>query len=304
MCRNQILYATRGKLTGLTSALSEGTILNDVAQRGGRALNFDWSRSWLRIASRAVLIASGAAALAAASPANATNCITGVPSFQVDLQVTNTSPADICRTTPIPSMSISKGPTFASARASVGRLGTSALAVGSDGATAHARFKDDFPFFMAGTGMATMVFTVSLTGSISGNGADVAGFLGFVDLVDLNAASTTFKSDGSEVLRLAIPLGVSDTIDVTGDLSVDAIPRALGGFAAADFIDTLGVDRIQLFDASGRLLDGSVVLTDAQGSALPAVLPPPTPAPEPASLALLMVGIATLTMRGSFGGKQ
>jgi len=93
-------------------------------------------------------------------------------------------------------------------------------------------------------------------------------------------------------------LGFPDTIDVTGDLIVDAFPRP-GFTASATFLDSLDITNIQLFDLAGHLLDGNVVLADAEGRVLPVASPAPPPppsAPEPSAALLLTAGIGLLAV--------
>ena len=251
---------------------------------------------------RALLVVSGVITwLGGALGANAANCITGVPSFQLELFPSGTAPLSICQTTPIaPAMGIS-GPGFVSDAegiASVGSLGAIARALGPDAASVHARFKDDFPFFSPGSGVATLEFTAPLSGSLTGFGADVAGFMGVIGLDLLSVAGGTLHSPGTQVLDVSVLLGFPDTIDVTGDLIVDAFPRP-GFTASATFLDSLDITNIQLFDLAGHLLDGNVVLADAEGRVLPVASPaPPSPpsVPEPSAALLLTAGIGLLAV--------
>ena len=177
---------------------------------------------------RALLVVSGVITWLGGAPgANAANCITGVPSFQLELLPSGTAPLSICQTTPVaPAMGISGPGSVSDAEgiASVGRLGALARALGPDSAGAHARFKDDFPFFFPGSGGATLEFTAPLSGLLTGFGADVAGFMGVIGLDLFSVAGGTLHGPGTQVLDVSVLLGFPDTMNVTGDLIVDAFP--------------------------------------------------------------------------------
>jgi hypothetical protein len=261
-------------------------------------LRSDSGGSALRAIRLAALVALTIAAWARSGPrAHAANCITGAPSFQINLTAGGTAPVDICQTTPIaPTGIIGDAANIARARASVGSLGalaSSSLAGLSGGAGAHARFIDDFPISFSGTGVATLVFTAPLTGTLTGGrGASVSSFLSVTDLVMADTASAGLNAAGVGLLRLAVPLGVPDSIQMVGDLVVDAFPTS--GLADSDFFTSLDVTKIQLFDASGALLDGSVALTDAQGRSIPVA--PTTAIPEPATVLTFGIGMLWLAL--------
>jgi len=159
-------------------------------------------------------------------------------------------------------------------------------------ALARATFQD---VFLWNGGAGKLRFILNLAGSASATGVDpgfnVAGVGASLTLSSIISTDETAVGGLSAPGSIAVTIDMlpSDGVNFTLDLQ-SFVGLTESGDGVSDFIDTLGIARIEQLDRSGNFVS-DVTLTDLQGNVLGA---PVASVPEPPLLGLLGAGLITL----------